>query len=102
MNLKKQTALTMHKHKTTNDAHGFVRSFFGQVYNFDIYQAKSKAVQCLCSPIPEPVIKTSSFMRQYLLLKRTLSHYMKEFFGSVGPGTQATLAERPDVNCYAD
>ncbi len=30
----------MHKHKTANDAQGFVRSFFGQVDIFDIYKSK--------------------------------------------------------------
>jgi hypothetical protein len=30
----------MHKHKTANDAHGFVRSLFGKVYVLDIYQTE--------------------------------------------------------------
>jgi hypothetical protein len=28
----------MHKHKTANDARGFVRSFFGKAYILDIYK----------------------------------------------------------------
>ena len=35
---EEKLGLTMHKHKTACDARGFVRSFFDEVYIFDIYQ----------------------------------------------------------------
>jgi hypothetical protein len=37
---KRKLGLTMHKHKTANDARGFVSSFFSKAYIFDIYQTK--------------------------------------------------------------
>jgi hypothetical protein len=66
----------LHKHKTACDARGFVRSFFGERYIFDIYQSKAISRSVLMLTV---VLQVSTLVKQMKKLPHS-----SIFFGFYG------------------